>query len=472
MNSFGSDILHILPLILVTVTSLIVLVIEFSMTRSEGTSFTVSLLGIAGALFFVVDGYGSEASLFTGMVQTSAIGNFMNGLFLISAGIAIALSRSYLEREELPFGEFYWLILSATIGMMIIGLAGDLLIVFLGVELMSISLYVLAGFLRRRIKSNESALKYFLLGAFATGFLLYGIALIYGASGTTTISTIAEKFPDLSSSYLFLSGIGLLIVGFSFKIAAVPFHMWVPDVYEGSPTTATAFMATGSKAAAFAAFLVVFGRVVEPDERLTLVFLVLSVASMVLGNIVAISQSNIKRMLAYSSIAHAGYMLVGLAAGTGIGRESVVFYLAAYTLMNIGAFGIVAVFEKKEEMNLTFDDYAGLSRKYPVLSACMAIFMFSLAGIPPFGGFFAKYYVFTAAVQSDHTWLAIIGVLMSLISVYYYLRLIVMMYFKEGEGIGEDRISHLDTITIALAAVGVIALGIVPATILSLIGHS
>jgi len=355
---------------------------------------------------------------------------------------------------------------------MLMASAADLIVLFLGLELMSICLYVLAGFFRKRLLSNESSLKYFLLGAFATGFLLYGIALLYGASGTTNIAQIVQNIPAISYSPFFWVGIGLLMVGLAFKVGAVPFHMWIPDVYQGSPTTVSGFMATGAKAAAFAAFILLFlhPQSENPDQVKT-VLAVISAASMIVGNIIAISQSNIKRMLAYSSIAHAGYMLAGLAAGNDLGRTGILFYLITYTFMNIGAFGILSLLEREEEKNLTFDDYAGLGSKRPFLAALMAIFMFSLAGIPPFAGFFGKYYVFVAAINSNLTWLAILGVLMSVVSVYYYLRLVVVMYFREGEMIITGGISRASVAVLTIAALVIIELGIYPSSILSIINN-
>jgi NADH-quinone oxidoreductase subunit N len=334
---------------------------------------------------------------------------------------------------------------------------------------MSICLYVLVGFMRMKDRANESAIKYFLLGAFATGFLLYGIALIYGTSGTTNLVLISKSFPQLVQNPLFLIGCGMLIVAFSFKISAVPFHMWAPDVYEGAPTPITGFMSTGAKAAAFAAFIVVFIRVFDiAGTALSQVLALIAAASMIVGNVTAIAQNNVKRMLAYSSIAHAGYMLSGIAAGNREGEIGILFYLAAYTFMNIGAFAIVSWIEQHDDTKLTFDDYAGLSARRPALAALMAIFMFSLSGIPPFAGFFGKYYVFLAAVKGGMTWLAIVGVLTSLVSVYYYLRLVVLMYFREGDADIDKGVPRSAVIAVGVAAFVVLLLGLYPSLILGL----
>jgi NADH-quinone oxidoreductase subunit N len=340
-------------------------------------------------------------------------------------------------------------------------------ILFLGLELMSVCFYVLAGFARRRPASNEAGLKYFLLGAFATGFLLYGIALVYGATGTTQLAGIAAHVG--TSSPMLVIGLGLLLIGLAFKVAAVPFHMWVPDVYEGAPTTVTAFMSTGGKAAAFAALaLALSAPVLQAVAPVRQVLAVIAALSMVIGNIIAITQVSVKRMLAYSSIAHAGYILTGIVAANSMGSDGVVFYLAAYTVMNIGAFGVLSVLETPDGQHLTFDDYAGLPGRHPVLAALMALFLFSLTGIPPFAGFFGKYYVFAGAIQAGYTWLAIVGVLMSVVSAFYYLRLVVLMYFKEQALPADTRPPALAVAALVICALAVIQFGIMPSTLLRL----
>jgi NADH-quinone oxidoreductase subunit N len=356
--------------------------------------------------------------------------------------------------------------------MMFIAAANDLIVVFLGIELMSVCLYVLAGFMRTKDRANEAALKYFLLGAFATGFLLYGIALIYGAVGTTNLTMIKNVFVVVSTNTLFVIGTGFLLIGLGFKAAVVPFHMWAPDVYEGAPTPVTAFMSTGAKAAAFAAFITIFIRTFDfIGGHVNELLAVLAVASMILGNIVAIAQSNIKRMLAYSSIAHAGYMLAGIAAGTIDGQIGVMFYLAAYAVMNLGAFAIISLVEQEGDQNLLLDDYAGLNSSQPLLAVLMAIFMFALAGIPPFAGFFGKYYVFFAAIKAKMTWLAIIGVLASLISAYYYLRLVVIMFFREGRTAVKIPPSRTVLTMIIDSALLVLLLGLYPSIIIQTVQH-
>ena len=434
MDVFISDILLNAPFAIVVLTTLVVLVLESTRGTRPNISSWTSIGGLSLAACAAVLNLGASAETFGGMLQSGGIADYYDALFCIAAVLTILFSRNYFERQNYHRGEAYILILFASLGMMVIAAANDLIMIFLGIELMSICLYVLAGLFRHRDRSNEASLKYFLLGAFATGFLLYGIALIYGSTGSTNITLIRTAFPRISHDLLFLTGSGLLLAGFAFKIAAVPFHMWAPDVYEGSPTPISGFMSTGAKAAAFAALITVFSRVFGPSENpLHQIIALIAAASMIAGNVIALAQSNIKRLLAYSSIAHAGYMLVGLAAGTTDGQIGVMYYLAVYALMNLGAFGIIGALEMENDQNLMLEDYAGLSERQPLLAVCMAVFLFGLAGVPPLAGFFGKYYVFLAAVKAHYVWLAIIGVLASLISAYYYLRIIVIMYFEKSK---------------------------------------
>lgn len=464
-----TDLTHTASLILLTIVSLVVLVVESARTTRAGISFYLSLVGLMASAGFALSELPLHGSAFGGMVRVGGYASYFTLLFLTAAFMTILLSREYLIKQQQHRGEYYVLVLFTTIGMILMGSASDLIVVFLGIELMSICLYVLAGFFRRRGESNEAGLKYFLLGSFATGFLLYGIALIYGAAGTTDIEALREQFPSLAPNALFLIGVAMLLVGFAFKVAAVPFHMWAPDVYEGAPTVVAGFMSTGAKAAAFSAFVAVFiGSFDFNGSAVGEMVALIAAASMIIGNVIAITQNNLKRMLAYSSIAHAGYMLSGIAAGNPEGQTGILFYLVAYTFMNIGAFGILSMMEKEEGNGLTFDDYAGLSSRRPFLAALMALFMFSLAGIPPFAGFFGKYYVFLSAVKADMTWLAVVGVLTSVISVYYYLRLVVVMYFRDGEADLSVQPSFQTIVAICLAAILVIQLGVYPSVIVDL----
>ena len=349
--------------------------------------------------------------------------------------------------------------------------AKDLFMIFLGLEVMSVSFYALAGLNRKKLKANEASLKYFLLGAFATGFIVYGIALIYGSAHTTSLDLIAARFGDLKGNLIFIVGLLLFLIGFSFKIAAFPFHMWVPDVYEGSSTTVAGLFSTGGKAAAFSAIIVTLGFLFNSSvQNIFEPYLaVIAVFSMLFGSIVAIAQDNIKRMLAYSSIAHAGYMIIGLAAGNHEGIAGIIFYLTAYTFMNLGAFGIVSLVEGENDTNLDINSYAGLASRRPLLAGLLAICMFSLAGIPPFAGFFGKYYVFMAAIKSNLTWLAIIGVLSSVISIYFYLRIVVLMYFKDAEGELSITNSNTGLLAVLIAVLLVIVIGIAPGSLIGLI---
>jgi len=351
--------------------------------------------------------------------------------------VAVLQSWDYVKRTRINHGEYYALLLSATLGMILMAASSDLITIFLGLELMSLALYVMVGSRRDQLESNEAALKYFLLGAFASGFLLYGIALIYGATGSTNLRGITAFMSDspLGRSPLFITGALLLLVGFGFKVAAVPFHMWTPDAYEGAPTSVTAFMSAGAKAAGFAALLRVAGTaltVAEIDWRPILTGL--AILTMTVGNVSALLQTNVKRMLAYSSIAHAGYVLVALAAGGTQGASAALFYLAVYSFMNLGAFGILALLGRGQDERVLISDLAGLGFRQPLLGLAMTVFMISLGGIPPTAGFMGKIYVFGAALDAGLVPLVIVGVLNSVVSVFYYLRITVAMYMQEPQG--------------------------------------
>lgn len=398
---------------------------------------------------------------------------FFKGIFLLASALTILISDHYMKREDCNVGELYPLILFATTGMMLMASGTDLMTIFLGLEVLSVSLYVLAGFNRADPKSNEAGLKYFLLGAFSTGFLLYGMALTYGATGTTRIAKIAEFIAQNSSvaeNPMFYIGMLLMATGFSFKIAAAPFHMWTPDVYEGAPTPMTAYMSAGPKAAGFAAFLRVL-IVAFPSLKADWSDLlwVLAVLTMTIGNIIALNQNNIKRMLAYSSIAHAGYALVGFTAGNPEGTAGILFYMLSYTFMNIGAFAIIVLVGKKGEDNINVTDYAGFATKHPVLALAMSVFLFSLAGMPPTAGFIGKFYLFSGAIKAGYIWLAIIGVLNSAASVYYYLRVMVYMYMKDPvEEFDWMKASPAVLLCVLVSVAGVLIPGILPSYLLDL----
>jgi NADH-quinone oxidoreductase subunit N len=360
---------------------------------------------------------------------------------------------------------------SSVLGMMVMASARDILMVFMGLELMSICFYILAGINRKKNSSNEASMKYFLLGAFATGFIVYGIALIYGSTGSTSLQNISQNFLSYSSNVLFILGSVLLLIGFSFKIAAVPFHMWVPDVYQGSATTVTGLMSTTGKTAAFSVLIILLTAIysLELKNIFAPYFSAIAVLSMFVGSIVALSQNNIKRMLAYSSIAHAGYMIVGLAAGNILGISGIIFYLTAYTFMNLGAFGIISMIERENDLGTDINDYVGLGNRSPILAALMSLFMFGLAGIPPMAGFFGKYYVFVGAIKADLTWLAILGVLSSVISVYFYLRIVVLIYFKESPDKSKIDYSIAGLVSVVISAFLVLLFGFFPDFLMKII---
>ena len=464
---------NMLPLIIIASGIVISVVVELYFKKSDLILpwFSVLLFLFAGV--YSIATVDNTSVVMQNMLATGGNVNIFYFLFNIGAAIVCLLSMDYIKKYGAYFGEYYILLQNSVLGMMLMAGAKDLFTIFLGLELMSISFYVLAGINRKKISANEAALKYFLLGSFATGFIVYGIALIYGSVGGTSIDSIVNNFNALSSNIIFVIGALLFLIGFSFKIAAFPFHMWVPDVYHGSPTTIAGLFSTGGKAAAFSAIIVtMFALFTGTGQNLFTPYLaVVAVFSMLFGSIVAIAQSNIKRMLAYSSISHAGYMTIGLAAGNPDGVAGIIFYLAAYTFMNLGAFGIIAIIEGREETNLEINSYTGLGSKYPVLAGALAIFMFSLAGIPPFAGFFGKYYVFIAAIKADLTWLAIIGVLSSVISVYFYLRIVVLMYFKTSDQELSVERSSTGLTAVMVSLFLVIILGVLPGSFIDLISE-
>jgi NADH-quinone oxidoreductase subunit N len=462
-----------LPLLVVTATGLLVLILDpFTSPAHRDRLGILSLAGVAVAAIALVERRGVSEIVFGGMLAADGFAWFFNLLFLLVAGLTLLISMPYVRRFGMDQGEYYALLLFSTLGMMIMASSLDLITIFLGLETLSISLYILAGFLRERLESNESAVKYLLLGAFASGFVLYGIALVYGATASTNLKRVAEVVASgkVTSPTLLIIGMGLLIIGFGFKVASVPFHMWMPDVYEGAPTSVTAFMIAGTKAAAFAAFLRILMTALpslQPDWGRIL--WVLAVLTMTVGNVVAIAQSNIKRMLAYSSIAHAGYILVALVAANKLGGGSILFYLVAYSFMNLGAFAVVIALALQDRERVSIHDYAGLGLKYPFLGAAMALFMFSLAGIPPTGGFMGKFYIFSAAIQAKYIGLAIIGVLNSVISAYYYLRITVVMYMGQGEAEpAAGRLSPALGLAMLIAVLGTLQLGLFPSRFLEL----
>jgi NADH-quinone oxidoreductase subunit N len=425
------DINAFLPGVITAVAGLVVIVIDAYKNDHQGIFGLTVVSLVAGLGVAIMELLGDGGLAFSGMISYGGVASFGSSIVLFGSLFCVLISREYLQAIDHEFGEVYALILFATTGMLGLASANNLLMIFIGIETMSICLYILAGLIKEEKIGAEAALKYFLLGAFSTGFLLYGMALLYGATGTLNLAEIAE---GASSDLMFIAGAGLLLTGFFFKISAVPFHMWTPDVYQGTPTTLTAYMATASKSAAFVALVLVLSRMLPTETAdWSKVLEVIAIITMIGGNIVALVQDNIKRMLAYSSIAHAGYLLVGLAAATPEGYSAVLFYLLAYTIMNIGAFGVVAYYERQQGLDFTdINNYAGLGFKHPIMGVMLSLFLFSLAGIPPFVGFIGKYMVFAAAIDAGMITLAVIGVLASAASVYYYLRPMVYMYFREA----------------------------------------
>jgi len=462
----------ILPEIFLSVLAMFLLLMNVFSPNGKKTYLAyISFIGLVVAGVLVGSGWGSHIESFNGAVVLDNFATFFKMIFLLAAGLTVLITDQYMEREGCNHGELYPIILFTVVGMMLMASGTDLMTIFLGLEVMSVALYVLSGFNRANRKSNEAGLKYFLLGSFSTGFLLYGMALIYGATGTTRIASIAAVLGQMTlptANIMLVAGMLLMFTGFAFKVAAAPFHMWTPDVYEGAPTPMTAFMSTGPKAAAFAASLRLF-LVALPTLQVewSQLLWVLAVLTMTIGNITALRQDNIKRMLAYSSIAHAGYCLVGFAAGNGTGTSAILFYMLSYAFMNIGAFAIIILVAKKGEPNGTVMDLAGFGFKHPILALAMTIFMFSLAGVPPTAGFIGKFYLFSGAVQEGYLWLAIIGVLNSAASVYYYLRVIVYMYMKDPtEEFEWTKLTAPVALALVLAVAGTLILGIVPSFVL------
>lgn len=428
--------LVLLPVLLLTGTACFVMVVDLFTEGPDRDG--LGWFGIAGLVVTAIASlslWNQHQTGFGGMMAVDRYALFFNLVFCLAAGLTILMSMNYLELTDIRMGDYYTLILFATVGMMLMAAATDLIVIFLGLEVMSMAVYVLAGIWRRQVRSNEAALKYFLLGAFATGFLLFGIALLYGATGSTVLTTIAGSIAKAGADQrlLLTVGMGFLLVGFGFKVAAVPFHVWTPDVYEGAPTSITALMAVGVKAAAFSAFARVFMHSMNGlAADWSAVLWWLAVLTMTVGNVIAVLQQNIKRMLAYSSIAHAGYLLVGMIAKGENGGSAVLFYLLGYALMNLGAFAVVIALGKRGEPNERLDDYAGVGFRQPFLGFAMSVFMLSLAGVPPLVGFAGKFYIFAAAVKAGYVGLAVIGVLNSVVSMYYYVGVLVKMYMIEG----------------------------------------
>ena len=466
----------VIPMLCVTLAGLVVLLAEAFRGRDErmpiGGLAVIGLLGAGVASYFLWD---SNAESF-GAVTADNFGLFINFVLVIVGLLTVVISSQTIERDRLPAGEYYAMMLFAIVGMMLMGQATDLLVIFLALETMSIAVYVLTGIRRDQQQSSEAAFKYFLLGAFASSFFLYGIAFLYGVTGTTNIERLSTAIAaqSMSGNPMIMLGTGLLIIGFAFKIAAVPFHMWSPDAYEGAPSVVTGFMSTGVKAAAIAAFVRVFLKGLDPmiADWAPIIWWI-AAATMIVGTVVGVAQTSLKRMLAYSSIAHGGYLLAGLVAGNDVGKAAILFYLAAYALTNLGAFGIISLLGSRERANDDLRDYAGLWHTNPGLAMLMTFFLLSLGGFPPTAGFIAKWYVFSAAVGSGYYGLAIIGVLSSVVSVFFYLRIVVMMYMTDRDARPVPApIPAIAMAGLIVSMLGVLYLGLLPTRVIELAQNS
>lgn len=459
-----------LSMVLLTLGGLIVVVWDAFRPADRAIPWFSSIIVAVAIVWEFVNLSNAQGLIFYGMMRSGGFAAFINLVILGGTLLTLLLSADYLRQIGRDLGEVYALVLFATVGMLALGSANHLVTVFVGLETMSIALYVLTGLVREDKGAVEAALKYFLLGSFSTGFFLYGIALLYGATGTMYLPLMMDGLALSGSHILFWSGVGAFLVGFLFKVSAAPFHMWTPDVYQGAPTTITGYMSTASKAAAFASLTLVLYYALPP-ERWSLVIAVVALITMVLGNVLALVQSNVKRMLAYSSIAHAGYVLVGLAAGTPEAYSGALVYLLIYTLMNIGAFGVMALLEwdGKEGREQSLDSLAGIGFQKPLLGVAMGVFMFSLTGFPPLAGFFGKVLVFAPAIDAGLTWLVIVGVLTSVMSAGYYLRVLWVFWMKSPDSIAEPaaqnhvfRTPAVSAAVIVVCAVLLVVLGFLP----------
>ena len=487
----------IAPELIIGVAGVLVMMVDAFARRGQrwltGILSIAALFASGAASIWLWLAWPGARSAFNGMIVLDELRLSFTLIFVIVSVLTVLIAAVWIDIEHLPAGEFHALLLFATCGMMLMASAGDLVIVFLGLEILSIATYVLAGFRRTDIRSNESSLKYFILGSFASAFLLYGIALIYGATmtetlpGTTNIAAIAGRLNQSLYPPLLLAGAAMLLVGFGFKIATAPFHVWTPDVYEGAPTPVTAFMAAGPKAAGFASFMRVFlfGFPIATAAASTAGYAhkswlgalaIMAVLTMTIGNVVAIVQNNVKRMLAYSSIAHAGYALVGfVAAGAATDPEqrsaaltSVAFYLLTYTVMNMGAFAIVTLIARGNDRHTEVEDYNGLGALSPVLAFSLSLFMLSLLGMPLTAGFMGKLMVFSSALHQGYSWLVVIGVLNSAVSAYYYLRLIIVMFFRERTAPWEPpRVPVSVALALVITVIGVLYLGVFPGRVIN-----
>lgn len=481
----ATEIFALLPLLIISFFS-VFLVFSDGFLKNKNFNYWLSLSGISLTIlsvFISLNHYHtaknilSEDLLTKGMIGFEGFSYFFDLVFLLSALLTIISGKAYIKREYKELSEFYSLVIIATFGMIIISHSNNLLVLFLGIETMSLSFYILSGFFRTSSESVEAGIKYFLLGAFATGFLVYGMALIFGATNYINFELITNAISSNSFNPFFLNiGFALVFIGLSFKVAAFPFHQWAPDVYYGAPTIISGFMSTAGKSAAVLGFLLIVKTIFfsnyNPnvfhtiDKNLQLILAFVSATTMLIGNFIALVQKNVKRMLGYSSVAHAGYLLIGIVSNNPDGWNAIAFYVLSYLFMQFGAFAILSINERENGKCNTYEDYYGFSRFHPFISGILSIFMLSLAGIPPFAGFIGKYYLFIAAIKSDLLWLALVAVISSIISMYYYIGLILAMYFKEPTSELKPEI-NFSFVSIIICALGSIFFGIFPQVIMN-----
>ena len=466
----SAEYFRILPEIILTLAGVLIMLLEAVLPeRLKGVFAPITVAGLAASLLAAIWANGDQGAAFHDMLIIDGFATFFRILVIAVGILAVFASTEYLRREHSLGGEFFALILFSLVGQCLMATANELIMIFIGLEISSIASYILAGYLRDDPRNNEAALKYFLLGSFATAFLLYGIAWIYGLTGSTNLNEIRHQLMMGPQSMVLVgSAAALMFVGIGFKVSAVPFQIWAPDVYQGAPAPVSAFLSVGPKAAAFAillrVYLTAFGSI---SARWEPAVWVCALATMCVGNFAAIQQSNIKRLLAYSSIAHAGYVLVAVTAASDIGAAAAMFYLAAYAFTNLGAFAVVTYVAGKGEKFTRIDDFAGLSQRQPMMAAMLTIFLLSLIGVPLTGGFFGKFYIFKAALDSNLVWLTVLGLLNSAVAAYYYLRILVVMYMKDPDSVAElPAAGPAMKIAVYGSAIGTVLLGIFPSFVL------
>ncbi len=467
------DLILALPEISLLVLGLVLVAVDIVSRKARIILPWITLAGVSLTALFLADSAGGTA--FGGMFISDAYSSFVKIVVLAGVAFTTLISDRYLDTEDMRHGEYYGLMVFSALGMFIMASAADLIVLYLGLELMAFSVYCLVALLKQDPRSSEAAVKYFLMGAFSSAILLYGISLLYGMTGTTDLLAIADAMSayGLTHNPAALAAVGCILIAFSFKVAAVPFHFWTPDAYEGAPTPITAFMSVGPKVAGFAVLgRVFFTSFYDVEAQWAPLIGVIAFLTMGIGNIVALSQTSIKRMLAYSAIAHAGYALLGVVAGTDEGLSASLNYLLLYTFMNMGAFGILILLCGPGERRETLDDYRGLAKNHPMAAALMLLFMFSLTGIPPTAGFIGKFYLFVSALKEGHTFLVISACIFSAISAFFYLRVVRLMYMEEPDKSFPLSLSPALSVALLIAAVGVIGLGIAPGPVLDMAGSA